>query len=221
MKTFKNPSALSIAKCASCTTGQPLLIPGVFFMTNQNEVWKDIPGYEGFYQISNNGMVRSLDREVKRNAKFRNGKSSVRIMRIKGKILTPYITNNGYYSINLQKNNIVSKFLVHRIVGLVFIDNVDNKPQINHLDANRKNNSVNNLEWTTQSENMKHCFSIGNGVFPDHKGEKHPQHKLTESQVLEMRSLHYKIPYSQLAKMYGVSEVTVHRILTKRIWAHI
>ena len=102
------------------------------------EIWKDIKDYEGYYQISNLGRIKSLPR---------NGTiKSERI--IKGAI-----SKNGYLRVCLQKNGIKTNFLVHRLVAEAFIPNPDNLPQVNHKDEDKTNNIYTNLEWCTASYN--------------------------------------------------------------------
>lgn len=112
----------------------------------QTEIWKDIKNYEGLYQVSNFGRIRSLDKLID---DYRG--KEVRL--IKGKVLKPF-NRNGYYVISLTKNKKRNNYSVHRIVAQTFIKNVDNKPYINHLDYDRHNNRVDNLEWCTQKENI-------------------------------------------------------------------
>lgn len=115
------------------------------------EVWKPIKEFEGKYEVSNFGKVRSIDRLVKGT----NGK----VQRRKGMTKTQKHDKDGYLVVNLYtpKGNRPKK--VHRLVANAFIDNPNNKPEINHIDGNKENNHANNLEWTTRAENMKH-FSI-------------------------------------------------------------
>lgn len=126
-------------------------------MENQKEIWKDIEDYEGYYQISNLGRVKSLQREVNN----RWGGISVR----KERILT--ITNNGkigkrrYVTVILWKEHKFKTFLLHRLLGIHFIPNPENYPVLNHKDHNSFNNSLDNLEWTTQSQNVQHAFDAG------------------------------------------------------------
>lgn len=112
------------------------------------EIWKDIKDYEGLYQVSNLGNVRSLERKVKINKGYRI---------VKNKILKLGIRNN-YYVISLNKNNKRKSFQVHRLVAEAFIDNLDNKPIINHKNFNKLDNNVNNLEWCTQKENVNYSI---------------------------------------------------------------
>lgn len=114
------------------------------------EVWKDIKGYEGLYQVSNLGRVKSLSRKVN---DFR-GKDT-RTMR--ERIMKQRIRNT-YYIVQLKKDGTRKTCQVHRIVGVMFIPNPDNKPVINHLDYNPKNNRVDNLAWCTQKENINYSI---------------------------------------------------------------
>lgn len=119
------------------------------------EIWKDIQGYEGLYQVSNFGRVKSLDRYV-------NAKLGSKMMR-KGVIMTLQTSHKGYNVVMLHKNCKGHQQQVHRLVAIAFIPNPLNKPQVNHMDCNKKNNHISNLEWATQDENMHHA-SI-NGIF--------------------------------------------------------
>lgn len=98
--------------------------------------WKDIIGYENLYQVSNTGVVRSLFRYKKE--------------------LKPNISGSGYASVQLFKNKIGKRMLIHRIVATAFIENPNNFPQVNHIDENKLNNCVNNLEWCSAKTNMNH-----------------------------------------------------------------
>lgn len=104
------------------------------------EIWKPIPNYEGSYEVSNKGRIRSLN---------------------KGIILKPYVQNNGYLVVRLHKKGVCVGKTVHRIVASAFIENPDNLPMINHKDAIKTNNNVENLEWCTACQNMRHAWDLG------------------------------------------------------------
>ena len=118
-----------------------------------NEIWKPVVNFEGFYEVSNLGNVRTIDR----NVYDKNGK----LRRIKLKNITKQLDRNGYYKVDI-KNDIERKTIsVHRLVGQAFLLNSENKPTINHIDGNKLNNVVSNLEWATYSENNKHAVTVG------------------------------------------------------------
>lgn len=116
-------------------------------MENQNEIWKDIKGYEGFYQVSNLGNVKSLER-------YRSVKQSG-IQLLKERILK-YSFRGGYKYVVLYKNDNGKKYNIHRLVAESFIPNINNKPCVNHIDEDILNNNILNLEWVTYSENTRH-----------------------------------------------------------------
>lgn len=113
------------------------------------EEWKDIEGYEGLYQVSNFGNVRSLDRYIKMKNKW----GGVSTVLKKGKKLKKWKYPNGYLFFPLHKNNICKQFLAHRLVANAFIINPDNLPVVNHKDENKENNTVENLEWCNHPYN--------------------------------------------------------------------
>lgn len=121
------------------------------------EIWKDIKDYEGLYQVSNLGNVRSLDKIIYQ--KNKSGKNQKHIY--KGKELKKQKQRNGYEVVNLYKNAKMTKKLVHRLVAIAFIENKLDRNFINHKDNNKTNNNVTNLEWCTQSENIIYAYTNG------------------------------------------------------------
>ena len=109
------------------------------------EEWRPVVGYEGLYEVSNTGQIRSFDRYVK----YSNG----RIHLHKGKVLSPIKDKDGYLQVNLCYNGKIHQIKVHRIVAQAFIPNPNNLPQVNHKDEDKTNNSVDNLEWCTVKYN--------------------------------------------------------------------
>lgn len=108
------------------------------------ETWKDIKDYEGFYQVSNLGNVKSLKRNTAHE-----------------RILKPKVDKGGYLCVNLTKNGIVKTYKIHRLVGLTFIPNPKNKYSINHINGNKTDNRVENLEWATYKEQVVHAVKMG------------------------------------------------------------
>ena len=123
------------------------------FNVKSYEEWRPIDGYEGLYEVSNLGRVRSLDRV----SIDKNGVSK----HLKGSILRPSLSGN-YFQVPLYRgNDSYQNFLIHRLVASAFLENAANKPQVNHKDGNTKNNVASNLEWVTASENIRHAYDIG------------------------------------------------------------
>ena len=183
------------------------------------EVWKDIIGYETFYQVSNFGNVRSLDRIVNKP----NGVSYMR----KGKICKQSKSNLGYMTVGFTVNNVKVNKYVHRLVAETFITNWFNHPQVNHVDCDKTNNRMYNLEWCTNSENHIHATKNGLNKLHLHRvaysGEKSGRSLLTKEQVLEIKQKYipYKYSAKKLSKEYDVSESCITHILNNTSWKEI
>lgn len=119
------------------------------------EKWKDIKGYEGFYQVSTEGQVRSVDRE---HVYLRQGTEVTR--RKKGVILKPATNSLGYLHVLLSKENKKEFLSVHSLVAKAFIYKEHEELEVNHIDGNKKNNSVDNLEWISHQDNIIHAFQV-------------------------------------------------------------
>ena len=130
------------------------------------EIWKDIEDYEGYYEVSNMGRVRSLDRIVRKN----NGAKLSKGVVLKGDIA------RGYVRVMLHKEGVIKRFLIHRLVAKAFIPNPENKPQINHINRIKNDNIVENLEWCTQKENMQHAI-VNNKEYYDFLHAKGSENK--------------------------------------------
>lgn len=161
------------------------------------EIWKPVVGYEGFYEVSNIGRVKSLNREEKWGEYVRARQ---------GKILKPGRSGIWYLTAVLYKNGKKKTTKVHRMVATAFIPNPLGKKYINHIDSNPINNSVKNLEWCTHLENMQHAAKAGRTKCV---GEKNPHAKLTDEQVIEMRLLYSKgVTPVTIRKTYNLSSIT-------------
>lgn len=112
------------------------------------EIWRDVYGYEGFYQVSNCGNVRSLSRTVQR---LNNSDLTLR-----GRVCSQTLSDKGYLTVGLCRDNRIKRVYVHKLVAIAFVDNPNNLTEINHIDENPLNNRVENLEWCTHKQNMNH-----------------------------------------------------------------
>jgi hypothetical protein len=177
-----------------------------------NELWKDIEGYEGLYQISNLGRVKSLSRIWEAGIKgvYRTKLDTIRKLQI---------TKKGYAQIILKHPDNKSKgYAVHRLVAKAFIPNLKSFPQVNHIDCNKLNNHVSNLEWCTNDFNIKHANK--NGLHG--KGELHARSKWKESDVLLFRKLHSEgVKMVDISKKYGINSGTLFSIIHRTNWKHI
>lgn len=156
------------------------------------EVWKDIKGYYGIYEVSNFGNVKSLH---SRNF---------------GMILNKI--NDNYLYVNLFYKKKRLKIGIHRLVAIAFIPNPENKPQVNHIDGDKLNNNVSNLEWSTSKENIIHSYKNNLQI----KGN----HKLTKEQVVEIRKINGS-NFTEISKKYNVTRHTISNILKNKTWINL
>lgn len=169
------------------------------------EIWKDIVGYEGYYQVSSLGRVKSIDRDVLR--------CDERWQHCKSHILIPFQgTTCNYLSIQLSKDNSPQKFLLHRLVAIAFLGlNPITELEVNHKDGNRHNNKVENLEIVSHQQNIDH--SVVTGLKHDY-GENHVHALLTNLQANEIRkSWHNGAKQKDLAVKYRVSKQAICNIV--------
>ena len=137
------------------------------------EIWKPIDGYEGFYEVSNLGRVRSYIPPA----------NSKNVRRSTPKIMTPQVNDNGYVVIALVKNKTRKVFRVHRLVATAFVDIVEGKPYVNHIDGDKTNNRFDNLEWCTRSENMLHAIKVG--LLKPKSGKENPRSRRVKMYDME------------------------------------
>jgi len=161
------------------------------------ELWRNIDGYKGMYQISSKGNVRSYKYNSPRILKF-------------GK------TNHGYLYINLSKNGKYKTIMVHRLVAKYFLGK--SNLTVNHINGNKLNNTVENLEWLSMEDNYQHAKN--NGLLAI--GEKNGNSKLKERDIILIRKKHNNgKSYRFIAKEFGVSKTTIGKIIKKISWSHI
>lgn len=172
------------------------------------EEWKDIKDYEGLYQVSNFGRVRSLPKE------WITGWNNVK-RKHSGFILKPS-NHGGYLAVTLSKNKINKYKSVHRLVLQAFIG--ESNLDCNHKDGDKSNNYLNNLEYCTESENALHAYKIG---LNKNIGENHRSSKLNNDIIKNIRENKFGLTTREFASCYGITKQTVHDILNKRTWAHV
>ena len=180
---------------------------------NNLEIWKDIEGFDGAFQISSLGNVRSVDRYVS----WFNGYALCKRFQ-KGGPVKQRINKRGYYVVSLKNKK---SLLVSRLVALAFIPNDEEKPLINHIDGNKLNNKIENLEWVTEEENRLHAKIHGLIA----SGERSGTAKLTNEKIRairqEYKSKTYGKGYRALARKYGVNRCTIRSIVLGISWRNV
>jgi len=177
----------------------------------ENEIWVDIKDWEEFYQVSNYSRIKSKEREHP----IYTGQTTIN----KERILSPTV-NKRYNMVNLRANGIIKAVTNHRIAAMHFLDNPDNKPYVNHIDHNKKNNHISNLEWCTQLENVRHMIGAGRQVVL--RGQQTGMSKLKNEDIYKI----YELKMSgfgslEISKRYGVSQASILNIFKGKTWKHI
>lgn len=173
------------------------------------EIWKPIPRWEGMYEVSNLGRVRSVDRAIVLNNQF-----GPCVKRVKGTVLKHKIDKYGYPCLSLSKGGAHKSYTIHHLVAITFIAEYDGtKYQVNHIDGNKMNNIVANLEIVTPQANVVHAYA--NNLNMSY-GERHPLAKLSNNDILKIRELYCTGLYSrpEIGAMFGVSASCISRIVT-------
>lgn len=157
------------------------------------EIWKDVVGYEGYYEVSNFGRILKL-----------KGPTKIKTI-VKGFLV------RGYVNVHFCVNNIKRQHRVHRLVVEAFIPNIDNKPHVNHIDSNRSNNHISNLEWCTPFENVTHA--IVNGRRSPVKGKDHPSSRAIDVLDSNMNFVKTYSSINEVAEDLGVLNTVITRHL--------
>jgi hypothetical protein len=165
------------------------------------EQWRDVPGFEGRYQVSDQGRVKTFCRHAE------------------GRIMHPTLLSSGYLQACLTSpNGAQVRYRLHRLVALVFIPNPDNLPEVDHLDCDKQNCAAANLEWVTSQENMRRAAQ--NGLML--RGEKNHKARLTAADVSVIRGDALAgVGVRALAARYGVHRNTIGLILSGRNGSHV
>ncbi len=174
------------------------------------EEWRDVIGFENYLQVSSLGRVLSKERF---SPYIRKNRSQMKYC--KSYICKPGLTKAGYVEIALCIEGVQKKFRLHRLIGKAFVPGYEQGFTINHINGNKSDNRIENLEWVTQAENTKHEWRIG---LCDLRGSKHPRSKLTENAVKRIKSGENVI---SLAKEFGVARNTIYKVKYGINWAHI
>ena len=179
------------------------------------EIWKDIKGYEGVYQISNTGLVKSLSRALIR------GRGGLYIL--PEKLLKIKVNRGGYQVVHLRTNKNWYP-TVHKLVAEAFIPNPENKQTVNHINGVKTDNKVENLEWATHSEQVIHAIATGLYKQPDislytKRGSENPISKIKEEDIPEIKKLRESgMTYREIGEKYNIGISQVFRICKNQSW---
>jgi hypothetical protein len=194
---------------------KPSTLTGLFVVMNHQEEWRPIAGTKK-YEVSNMGRVKSVSRYVPNNI---NGGCRL----VKQRRLAQKTKPNGYKEVALYlQPQVATMRYVHRLVAEAFIGPIPEGMAVNHLDGDKTNNKVSNLEIITASANSKHAVDMGLYAPPAYKGSKHPRSKIDESRVLEIRAEYAKNnSINRLVESTGLPKGTVAKICYRQTWTHI
>jgi hypothetical protein len=177
------------------------------------EEWRRIPGYEGYYEASSLGRIRSINRRIDVTAKRGTFK---RVLKgsLRKQVFNP---NNGYLYVAMSRDGIVTMMTVHEIIALTFHGERPTGLDICHGDGNRLNCRSDNLRYGTKKENFADAQAHGVIV----KGERHANAKLTAPEVIEIRRLFGTLPQIEIGRRFGVTQGAIRRIGLGLNWKHL
>lgn len=171
----------------------------------QPEVWADVAGFVGLYQVSNLGRVASFRSRGSHRPRNPNG----------AYLLNPGVSSWGYVRVNLSINNVASLHKVHILVARAFIPNPDGKPEVNHIDLDKTNNRASNLEWATGGENLTHYYAST-------EGSGRGTNSMPDNDVLDIRACaFFGASIAAIAQAFGLSRRRIERIISRRYYSHI
>lgn len=176
------------------------------------EQWLPVDGFEGIYEVSNLGRLKSCARARKTKG---NG-----VAYLPERIRIPNVKREGYAFFSLYKEAKYKVMYLHRIVAIAFIENPLNLQQVNHIDGDKLNNCASNLEWLSASDNCRHA--IEEKLYVTAKGESAGNAVLTEADVLEIRRLAAAgVMQKDIAKNYSVKRQAITKIVNRQRWKHV
>ena len=162
------------------------------------EIWKPVKGFENYYKISNTGKIFSIK---------------------KGRLKATSYNQDGYERTSLFVHTKKTKHAsIHRLVAEAFIPNPNNYTDVNHIDGNKKNNRISNLEWCTRSYNRYHAFKLG---LASNAGERNPAAKLTVQDVIYIRKYYKSSNVRELSKMFNINRTRIWAIATGKSWRSV
>lgn len=164
-------------------------------MTRIQEEWKPIVGYEGVYEISSTARVKRILRAPGATA---------------GKERKQFVKNSGYLFVSLNMGGARKSEYIHDLVAAAFIGVKPNGCYVNHIDGNKHNNHVSNLEYSTPSKNLDHAYQTGLRTT-----------KLSPREIREIRRIHGTVSYQAIANRFGISQSTAIAICKRQTWAHV
>lgn len=187
------------------------------------EIWKSIPNYERYYEASNLGKIRSLDREIP------SKKIGYTVLKVKGRVLKPSLDKDGYKRVVLCKDTIKQYCRVNVLVGLTFIPNPNNLPQVNHINNIRIDNRIENLEWGNHQTNNFHRHKTWNHVISNYNPSGRnitiamslaKATKLNPENVIKIRELYKTGKYTQkeIGNIFGITKKHVYLVVNNKIW---
>lgn len=176
------------------------------------EIWKDIPGFEGEYEVSNCGRVKTKSRPL-RYVHAVTREEHVRIS--EERLLLIYINGANYKFVQLYKNKKSKNYTIHSLVAMTFLEKKEGDECVNHIDGNKHNNRVDNLEWCTNAYNHEHATRTG--LKPS--GSRMANAVLNEKAVLAIRSMiEDGISHTKISKWFDVSRATISLIHEGKTW---
>jgi len=180
------------------------------------EKWTDIPGYEGLYSISIDGKVKAYPRT------YKSGPHHSVVKYIPEYFPKITLNNSGYLIVSLSKDAVRNLHPIHRLIAITFIPNPSAFPEVNHINGNKTDNNIGNLEWITRSENLKHAHKTGLIIVKHTKGSGNGRSILNEEKVKDIKA---RISIGQktgkIAKLYGVKRHVISFIKMNKTWKHV